>query len=126
MNLLNVIQTLKKASNIINSTPSRRSKRVKATTVLFALLVLFSNLSIKLQAYQKQKCCSNGYLFADYLYFKAIADSLQYAQFVPQTAEPKPTSRSIEQNFKADHGFRIGGGYIFPCDRLEIAALRFV
>ena len=51
--------------------------------------------------------------FVDFLYFKAVEDSLAYAERVPQNATFTPTVESISQQFEYAPAFRLGGGYDF-------------
>ena len=53
-----------------------------------------------------------GGFYAEALYFKAIEDSLKYAERIPQNATFRPKTSSVEQNFCYDPGVRLG--LIFP------------
>ena len=59
-------------------------------------------------------------LSAEWLYFKAIEDSLKYAQNTPQNATLTPKSASINQRFDYTSGFRLGLAYRLPGNNWEI------
>lgn len=61
-------------------------------------------------------------LYGEWLYFKAIEDSLKYAQTTPQNPTFTPKSHSVEQPFDYTSGFRIGIGYRLPRNNWEISA----
>jgi hypothetical protein len=59
-----------------------------------------------------EACVKNGDLqygvFAEALYFKAIEDSLKYAERFPQNATFTPQTSGIDQKFSYEPGFRVG------------------
>lgn len=61
-------------------------------------------------------------LYGEWLYFKAIEDSLKYAQTTPQNPTFTPKSHSVEQLFNYTSGFRIGIGYRLPRNNWGISA----
>lgn len=52
-------------------------------------------------------------LVGDFIYFKALEDSLNYAERVPQNATFTPKVKSISQKFDYEPGFRVGMGCNF-------------
>jgi len=52
-------------------------------------------------------------LFGDFLYFKALEDSINYAEKIPQDFTFTPKVNSISQRFDYEPGFRIGAVYEF-------------
>lgn len=61
-------------------------------------------------------------IFGEWIYFKAIEDSLKYAQKTPQNPTLTPISSSVEQKFDYTSGVRVGLEYRLPKNSWEIGA----
>lgn len=72
------------------------------------------------QAHYEEYYPNFFYLFGDFLYFKAIEDSLVYAEKVPQTATFQPKVKNVKQHFEYKPGFRVGAGYDFDQYRWKL------
>jgi len=64
-------------------------------------------------------------LFGDFLYFKAIEDSLTYAERLPQDFSFTPKVNSISQDFDYEPGFRVGAIYRFKPWELSANWMRY-
>ena len=69
---------------------------------------------------RSNECMKGVTFYGDYLYMKAIQDGLKYAQLVPQNSTITPISRSLEQKFDYNSGFRIGTSYSLPHKRWDL------
>ncbi|MES2273612.1 MAG: Lpg1974 family pore-forming outer membrane protein [Chlamydiota bacterium] len=68
-------------------------------------------------------CSGRKAIFSvDFLYFKAVEDSLVYARRVPQNPTYQPVIRSIEQSFGWDRGVRAQLIVPLPPENLELGA----
>src|SRR5690348_12445395 len=54
---------------------------------------------------------TNICLFGDFLFFKSVEDSLNYAERLPQNSTFTPKVKSVGQKFDYEPGFRIGLSY---------------
>jgi hypothetical protein len=62
-------------------------------------------------------------VFGDFLYFKAVADSLQTTQKVPQQVPNfKPTTTILDQDFEFSPGMRLGMIYHIPYGEWDLTA----
>ena len=61
-------------------------------------------------------------LFGDVLYFKAIEDSIKYAEHIPQNQTFTPTVKSISQDFEYNPGFRVGVNGAFDHELWNVRA----
>lgn len=64
-------------------------------------------------------------VFGDCIYFKALEDSLNYAEKIPQNATFTPTVKSVSQKFDYELGFRIGLAYNFAPWEFTTAWMRY-
>jgi Legionella pneumophila major outer membrane protein precursor len=61
-------------------------------------------------------------IYGEWIYFKAIEDSIKYAQSTPQSPTLTPVSSSVDQKFDYTSGLRIGLGYRLPRNSWGISA----
>lgn len=89
---------------------------MKKVTLIMALLTLLTTPRADAEVYNTSSCCGGGSfeIGADWLYWKAFQDDLEYA-FANTGTFTSPQLTALAPNFKANSGFRVFGEYIL-CD----------